>query len=78
MKQDKEILFLKFAAVALTAYYLYRVSKASGGTLSGNPYGINVNEEKILDLGLKFVPPEWRSSARTLGQAWIDNRRGEA
>lgn len=65
--KDKEIAFYKLLAVGAAILYLYKVMQKNGGTLSGNPYGINVNADKIAGLASNFVPNPYKAHAQRLG-----------
>lgn len=70
--KDKEILFWKLAAIGVAAVYVYKVTKANGGTLANNPMGVNLNPEKVATLASQFAPREWRPQAKYLGQKVLE------
>lgn len=72
MTEKKQLQLLKLAAAAMALYYMYRVSKANGGTLKGNNMGIKVNSDRIVDLASHFVPEDYRPQARQMGKNLID------
>jgi len=67
MTKQNELIFWKLVAAGAALFYLYKVTKANGGTLAGNPMGVNVNEQKFVDLASQFVPKEYRGHAKQLG-----------
>lgn len=69
--KDKEILFFKLLAVSGVLLYLYKISQKSPTGIAGNPYGVNVNAEKIAGLASQFVPREYRGHALKIGSAVI-------
>ena len=68
-----DLMFWKAVALAAALFYVYKVTKANGGTLSGNTMGINLNPDKIVDMAAHFVPKDFRHHARTAGKAIIQN-----
>ena len=69
--QKRDVLVWKAIALGAVIVYLYKASKANGGTLAENPYGIKLNPDKILNFATRFVPPEYRKHASDLGRAAI-------
>lgn len=72
MKHDKELLAFKLLAVAAVLLYVYKLSQKSGGSLAQNPYGVNINADKIVGLASQFVPREYREHARQMGSAVLN------
>jgi|GEM_PF-3743942 len=62
MKHDRELLILKLVAVSAALFYLYKLHKKNGGSLSGK-----YNPEKIAGLAAQLVPENYRSEARRYG-----------
>jgi hypothetical protein len=73
----KDLLIWKGLALAGVLVYLYKVTKANGGTLTGNSMGVNINPEKVIGLASQFVPEHQRRNARVIGEKiWTEfNRR---
>lgn len=49
MQPDRSVMLWKLFALAATGIYIYKAIKANGGNLSGNPYGIKLNANKLVD-----------------------------
>lgn len=65
--KDKELLMWKLIASGAALFYLYKVSKANGGTLKGNPMGVQIQSDNIVKLASQFLPNEIRPHAKTIG-----------
>lgn len=65
--ENKDLLKWKLVAAGAALFYLYKVTKANGGTLKGNPMGVQIQSENIVKLASNFVPPEFRGHARKVG-----------
>lgn len=65
---DKSILVWKAVAFGAALVYLYKVAKSQGGSLQGNPYGVNLNGERVVDFASQFVSPEKRHYVKKFGQ----------
>lgn len=72
MTKQNELMIYKAVAVAGVLFYLYKVSKANGGTLQGNPMGIKINPDRLVHLGSHLVPEQHRQKALELGFAVLD------
>lgn len=60
MEKNENLMLWKGLAVGAALFYLYKLSKANGGSLQGNPMGVNINSDKIIDLASHLVVPEKR------------------
>jgi hypothetical protein len=69
---DKEVQFFKLLAVSAVLLYLYKASQAQGKTLAGNPFGVNVRGEQIVNLASQFVPKQYRHHAKKLGNVIVE------
>lgn len=58
----------KAIAVGAALFYLYKLSKANGGTLENNPMGITVDSDKIIDLASHLLPDDKRAHVRHYGR----------
>lgn len=72
MSKDKELLMWKLLASGAALFYLYKVTKANGGSLKNNPMGVSVQSENIVRLASQFVPKEFRPHAQRLGNHLLD------
>lgn len=81
-KQEDSLLFWKALALGATIFYVYKVSKANGGTLQNNPMGLNLDSDKLINMASHFVTPEKRHEVRRIGKIIVDkyneiNERGD-
>ncbi len=70
--QNRDVMIWKAIAFGAAMVYLYKASKASGGTLSQNPYGIKLNPERVATFASMFAPKDYRHHARQLGQVLLE------
>ena len=63
-----ELNLFKLIAVGAALLYLYKLSKAQGTSLAGNPYA-EVKSEQVVNLASEFIPKEYRPYARKIGNA---------
>jgi hypothetical protein len=75
MNQKNNLLFWKAVALGATLFYVYKVSKENGGSLQGNPMGMNINSDKIINMASHFAPPEQRNNVRKYGKIIVDKIR---
>ena len=71
-KNNDSLMVYKAIAVAGVLFYLYKVSKANGGTLQGNPMGVKINPDRLIHLGSHLLPEQHRQKALELGFAVLD------
>lgn len=67
MTDKQKLTLLKFVAVSAAGFYLYHLTKATGGTMQGK-----INSERLAGLGAQLFPHEYRPHVRELGAAFID------
>ena len=67
MEKEKELQLYKLLAAGAALLYLYKVTKANGGTLKGNSMGVQVQTDNIVKLAAQFVPREFRPHAKVMG-----------
>ena len=41
--------YFKYGAIVLAGLYVWHIAKQNGGTLTGNPQGIRLNGDKVVD-----------------------------
>ena len=75
--KDKELLMWKLVASGAALFYLYKVSKANGGTLKGNPMGVQIQTDNIVKLASNFVPREYRPHAKFIGSQILNRMMEE-
>lgn len=69
---NRDVMIWKAIAFSAALVYLYKASKASGGSLAQNPYGIKINPERVATFASMFAPPHYRHHARQLGQVLLE------
>lgn len=69
---NRDLMIWKAVAFAAAIVYLYKASKANGGTLAQNPYGIKLNPERVASFASMFAPQDYRHHAKQLGQAILE------
>lgn len=62
MKKDQNLLIFKIIAVSAALLYLYKSTKANGGTMAGK-----YNPEAFANLGAQLFPAEYRGHVRKYG-----------
>ena len=67
MTEKQKLTLLKLLAVSAAGYYLYHLTKATGGTMQGR-----VNSERLAHLGAQLFPQEYRPHVKQFGTAVID------
>lgn len=70
--KSRDVMIWKAIALGAVIIYVYKASRANGGTLAQNPYGINLNPERVADFASRFAPREYRLQARQLGKALLE------
>lgn len=70
--KSRDVMIWKAIALGAVIIYIYKARKENGGTLAQNPYGINLNPERVADFASRFAPPEYRVRAKHLGQVLIE------
>jgi hypothetical protein len=71
---DAELTIFKLLAFGFMGIYMYKAMRKNGGTLAGNPYGIRLRSDKLVDtvLPLLNLNHEQRVKARELGIRVVD------
>lgn len=67
MTKNQELTLFKFLAVGAALLYLYKLTKAEGGTLQGK-----INPENIANLGSHLFPKEYRPHAKAMGRVVLN------
>ena len=73
MDSKNNLILWKLVAVSAAIFYVYKVSKANGGTLNGNPMGVTINRESLLNLASHLAPIEHRSTIRSFGHKLLES-----
>lgn len=62
----------KLVALSAVILYMYKVSKANGGSLQGHPMMRQFNPDRAASLAASLLPEEWRPQAKQVSRVVID------